>query len=109
MTTPCLPTCEVSSYHSRLYAVNLPDYNYNVYWGYYIFGTSHRDKNEACFYGTEYGWSEQAEAGVMNVAINTLGWTVWSDWTFFYNCLNPAWFGNHRYETNGYVTWVFVP
>lgn len=109
MKTPCSPACWVSSYHIRVYAVNPPDYNYNVYWGYYVLGTSHRDRSEACPSGQQYGWSEEAEVGGLGVAYNTLGWSVASDWTFGYNYQNPAWFRNHYYAANGYLSRIVVP
>lgn len=106
MKIPCWPVCGTSSVHVRLYAP-VRDYMYNTYWGYYVFASSHRDKNEMCI-GEEFGWSEDAEYYTVNTAI-VLGWSATYDWGSMYNSRTSAWYGNHYVQNDGLASWVAVP
>lgn len=109
MKVPCLPGCGATSYHVRPYAPPSTDRMYNIYWGYYSFASSHRDKNEVCPTGTQFGWSEDSENYTVDTAVVVFGWSAIHDWGYMYNIRISAWYGNHYVQNNGYASWVTVP
>ncbi len=108
--TPCAVPCYASSYHMRIYAPSW-DFLYNVGWGYYVIGSTHRDANEACalpWVPHDYGWSEQSEDWFTQHAMDR-GYSASSDWSYWYNYEAFRVEGDHRWDDNGYATAVNVP
>jgi hypothetical protein len=108
---PCIPGCFVTAYHMRVYALPSTDRMYNVGWGYYVFASTHQDRDEACpFVSAKAGWSETAEDYVVNFAINSIGWSASHDWANFFNYNQSGWQHNTHYlQSNGCGSWVNVP
>ena len=93
--------------HMRVYATPYPyDHNYNLTWGYYVYGTTHFDKYE-CSDG-RFGWSEDAEHDFALRAVSK-HCVVAEDSV---NFQNPEPFriegGNHVWQNGGYATRVQV-
>ena len=93
--------------HMRLYA-DPDDQMYNVSWGFYVLGTTHRDYME-CSPWSYFGDSEYAEIDVAQYARQ-----VWSPANVHYdywNLLNPESCrgeGNHYWYNSGWATFVWV-
>jgi hypothetical protein len=95
-----------STPHIRVYADG-DDHLYNVSWGYYVLGTTHKDYQE-CVSGSKFGWSEDMEDWFGTRASNR-GYGITRDWGAFYNREPARWEQNHYWQNSGYATWVNVP
>lgn len=96
--------------HYRVYGNPTYDNNYDMTWGYWVYGTTHDD----CFEGTDdsyFGYGEDTEAIIARQARDR-GWTVYEDATYLYN---PAYEcqdepdGPHCLINDGYATVIAVP
>jgi len=95
--------------HYRIYAPSY-DYLYNVSWGFYVIGTTHRDHNECGPLDTWYGKSDEAENEVAFASAAVWGsGAVASDWAYFYNYEPYRAEGSHIWLNDGYATAVRVP
>lgn len=92
--------------HMRVYA-DADDRMHNESWGYYVLGTSHYDKWEGTLWA-QHGWSEDAEAELVQIARDK-GYTVFEDWSNFFNAEPDRWEDNHFWQNDGYASAVYVP
>lgn len=109
--TGCPPTGWFE--HYRVYADPSDDSMYNVYYGYYVIGTTHFDYNDGCS-GALAGYSETAEGWVAQHSGE-----AWGTNRVFYSCCtlyNAEAFRTetaggipHIWENDGYATYVSVP
>jgi len=83
-----------------------PDYRYNDGYGKYVLGTTHYDGD----YPLEgwSGYSEYAEHDFASIA-KSKGFTVFVDWSYWYNDEPFRREGNHIWLNDGYTTAVYVP
>lgn len=88
---PCSDSQDPILYHIRVYA-DSDDRMYNTNWGYYVFGTTHEDRNE-CTASEKFGWSEDAETEIRRT-ITARGYSTIANWS---NCYNPQ---SARYDPN---------
>lgn len=100
------PSYQAQARHMRLYA-DSDDRLYNVSWGYYVLGSTHKDWQE-CWFGSQFGWSEETEGIFVNYALNRGYWGQ-HDWASFYNYEAPRWEGNHYWDNNGMASHIYVP
>jgi len=102
------PTFGQFSRHLRLYAPPGADRAYNIQYGFYVLGTTHKDYQECTLGagGSQFGWSEESEgywAGQANSS------AVNHNCCLYHNYEAPRWEGNHYWDNNGYATSVYVP
>jgi hypothetical protein len=119
--------CVNDTRHFRIYAdgpgVGGDDRLYSTGVGYWVFATTHKDFDEKC--NSHYGDGEMTERDVgkkfNQYWYGCCGYTVNFDYAYFYNyegnCYdysdcpgridssNP----NHRWQTNGYATYIRIP
>lgn len=91
--------------HMRVYA-DSDDRMYNLDWGYYVLGTTHYDHKSVPHQWS--GYSETAEEEFASKARNK-GYTVFEDWSNFYNNEPYRNENNHIWSNNEYATAVNVP
>jgi len=94
--------------HMRVYAPNPPDYMYTNGWGKYVLGTTHYDEFPELPGLTWHGFSEFAENDLASLAMSK-GYSVFEDWTSFYNEEDYRYEGNLIYFNNGDATAVYIP
>lgn len=109
--TGCPPTGWFE--HYRVYADPGDDSMYNVYYGYYILGSTHFDYNDGCS-GQQAGYSETGETWIAYRSGQ-----AWGTDRVFYSCCtfyNAEAFRTemtdgipHIWENNGNATYVSVP
>ncbi len=90
--------------HMRIYA-DSDDRMYNLNWGYYVLGTTHYDE---AWSESWSGYSEDAEEEYADEASSS-GYTVYEDWSYWYNPEPYRNESNHIWSNNGYTTAVNVP
>ena len=102
------PSYNTRARHMRLYAPGGGQL-YNINWGYYVLATTHTDFQE-CWFGTQYGWSEDTEHIFAGYARDH-GYTVAEDAPNldFGNSEAPHWEGNHYWQNDGHASAVNVP
>jgi spermidine/putrescine-binding protein len=103
--TTCCPITG-SDYHFRIYADSDDRLGYNPTYGYWVFGTTHKDVKE-CGTGTWYGDSEVAEQYMRSVKPATWGMTA--EAINLQNYEAPRWDGDHYWNNSGYATVFSVP
>ncbi|WP_288008172.1 hypothetical protein [Thermofilum sp.] len=91
--------------HMRVYALNPPDYLYNIYYGKYVIATAHYDQFPLESWS---GYTECAEKHLADIA-KSKGYTVYQDLFYFYNYEPYRIEGNHIWLNNGYATYIYVP
>jgi hypothetical protein len=99
--------CFGDTYHYRVYAPQpLGDHFYNPNFGYYVFGTTHRDHNESC--NDYYNDSEVVEQYIWQIQHGGIYWSSLYDYAWFYNRVsgNAA---NHYWDSDGYATYIAMP
>lgn len=101
------PSYQAEARHMRLYA-DSDDHLYNVSWGYYVLGSTHKDWQECWPFPSHFGWSEETEGMFVNYALNR-GYSGSHDWGNFYNYEAPRWEGNHYWDNNGFASQINVP
>lgn len=99
------PSCLGSDAHYRVYAPSSSDRFYNPTFGYYVFGTTHHDHHELC--DAWYDDSEGTEHDIAN-RMSARGYYTRYDYAWFYNAQSDTQ-GNHRFNNDGYATYVEVP
>lgn len=107
-----LPGC-ITTDHYRVYVNDAaPDRHFKTKWGFYIVGTSHRDRFEACPFGDSWtGRSEVAEHRIATEAARTWGWAgIHEDnpQMQMYNWERTDRVGDRRYQNNGRATTIKV-
>lgn len=100
-----IPSCLGSDAHYRVYAPSANDRFYNPTFGYYLFGSTHHDHHELC--DASYDDSEGTEHDIAN-RMSARGYYTRYDYAWFYNAQFDTQ-GNHRFNNDGYATYVEVP
>lgn len=99
-------------YHFRVYARSDTDHNYNPDYGFYVFMTVHQDY-ETAWPGCQpnrYRSYESTENAFLSRAQSVAGWVTHSNLSYQYNYQpNAEWSPNSYVESNGYVSYVYVP
>jgi hypothetical protein len=103
--TTCCPITG-SDYHFRIYADSDDRLGYNATYGYWVFGTTHKDVKE-CGTGTWYGDSEVAEQYMRSVKPS--GWGMTAEARNMSNPEPARWDGDHYWNNSGYATVFSVP
>jgi hypothetical protein len=98
--TTCCPVTG-SDYHFRIYADSDDRLGYNTWYGYWVFGTTHKDVHE-CGSGTWFGDSEVAEQYMRSV--KPASWTMYAESEWLSNYEAPRWDGDHYWNNSGYDT-----
>lgn len=99
------PLSGQSSRHLRLYAPSNTDRFYNVRFGYYVIGSTHRDFNECPPIGTRFDGSEAVESFITN----GLPYTKYPNARNFYNYEPLRAEGNHTWQNSGFASEVVIP
>jgi len=106
--------------HIRLYAPGDGDRFYNLWYEYWVYATTHMDKDELSVLRAQFGWSDTiqrvfARAGDPAGPCN-LGWTVYHKWARLYNEAKhvetkTVWPGITRtyvHESDGWASFTWV-
>ena len=103
--TTCCPITG-SDYHFRVYADSDDRLGYSAGFGYWVFGTTHKDVQE-CGSGTWYGDSEAAESHL--VSVRPSNWSVCASCQWMKNAEPARWDGDHFWSNDGYASVLYVP
>lgn len=107
---PGCPSQPDDAFHYRIYATPDNDRMFNRRWGYYVFGSTHVDHNEACGKDetTYFGRSELAENKLSDVANRSFP-RVLDDHASFGNGEPFRRQNNHVWFNNRFATYIYVP
>jgi hypothetical protein len=93
--------------HLRIYAPSSTDYfDGDAGWGHYVIASAHFDFNPP--WDSIVGYSEDAEHAALQIA-SSKGYTVYYDWSWIGNYESLRNESNHWWQSDGYVSLVYVP
>jgi len=98
---------DTDTLHLRIYAPSSTDYfDGDGGWGHYVIASTHFDFNPP--WDTVCGYSEDCEHMALQIAASK-GYTVYYDWTYIGNPESFRNASNHWWQSDGYVSLVYVP
>lgn len=92
--------------HLRIYAPSTDYFDGSGGWGHYVIASAHFDFNPP--WDTVCGYSEDAEHIALQIAAGK-GYTVYYDYYYIYNYEAFRNESNHYWQSDGYVSLVYVP
>jgi hypothetical protein len=93
---------DFDAYHYRLYADDGTSM-YNTTWGNWTLATTHWDHLPS-----GYGWQEDVENDICDIAENDIGWEVYEDEYNFFNYDDEYTTGICTYDCNGWASYILV-
>lgn len=78
-------------------------------YGYFVVASAHYDHGDGCSGRRYFGFSENVEGILVNVARDRLGWSVRHDFLPTKNHEEPRWEGDHYWKNDGRASILLVP